>query len=48
MDKVSLTLRLDEEIHEKLRQISFDEKRSINNLINYILEKYINEKELFI
>lgn len=46
MDKVSLTLRLDEEIHEKLRQISFDEKRSINNLINYILEKYINEKEL--
>lgn len=45
MDKVSLTLRLDEEIHEKLRQISFDEKRSINNLINYILEKYVNEKE---
>ncbi len=45
MDKVSLTLRLDEELHEKLRKISFEEKRSINNLINYIIEKYINEKE---
>ncbi len=45
MDKVPLTLRLDENLHEKLRKISFEEKRSINNLINYIIEKYIEENE---
>lgn len=45
MDKVSITLRLEEEIHEELRRIAFEEKRSINNLINFVLEKYIEEQK---
>lgn len=45
MEQIAQTVRLDEDIHEKLRKIAFDERRSINNLINYILRKYIEENE---
>lgn len=45
MEQIPLTLRVDEDIHEVLRKISFEERRSINNLINYILRKYIEEQE---
>lgn len=45
MEQIPITLRIDEELHKELRQIAFDERRSINNLINFIIEKYIEEKK---
>lgn len=43
MYNVTLSLRLNEDIYEKIKEIAEDEKRSINGEINYILEKYIEE-----
>lgn len=45
MYDVTLSLRLKEEIYEKIKNIAEEEKRSINGEINYILEKYIKEHE---
>lgn len=45
MEQIPTTLRIDEDIHKVLRNIAFKERRSINNLINYILRQYIEEKE---
>lgn len=39
MYDVTLSLRLKEEIYEKIKNIAEEEKRSINGEINYILEK---------
>lgn len=42
---MNLTLRLTEEIYKKLKEIALEEERSINGEINYIIKKYIEEKE---
>lgn len=42
---VSFTLRLDEEIYEKIKILAEKEKRSLNAEINYILDKYANGEE---
>lgn len=44
MEQVPLTVRVDKDIHEEIRKIAFEERRSINNLINYILREYIEKK----
>lgn len=38
-----LTLRLPDELHDNLAQLSEREKRSLNNLILYILDLYVHE-----
>ena len=42
---VPTTLRIEEELKEDLICIAEKEKRSLNNLINYILEKYVEEEK---
>lgn len=42
---MNLTLRLPEDIYKKLKELAFIEERSINGQINYIIKKYIEEKE---
>lgn len=42
---MNLTLRLTEENYKKLKKIALEEERSINGEINYIIKKYIEEKE---
>lgn len=41
---MNLTLRLSEEIYKELKKIALKEERSINGQINYIIKKYIEEK----
>ncbi len=43
--KVQIGLRVTEETAEKLRVLAEKEKRSVNNMIEYILDKYIREEE---
>lgn len=45
MNQIPITLRLDEDLHNKIRKQAFEERRSINNIINYIIRKYIEEEE---
>lgn len=42
---MNLTLRLTEENYKRLKKIALEEERSINGEINYIIKKYIEEKE---
>ena len=42
---ISTNLRIEEEIWRKLKKIALDEKRSVNQQINYIISLYIQEKE---
>ncbi|MFA5676477.1 MAG: ribbon-helix-helix protein, CopG family [Christensenellales bacterium] len=37
------TLRLDDDIFDKIEQLAKDEHRSMTNLIEYILIKYLEE-----
>lgn len=39
------TLRLDDNIFDKIEQIAKEEHRSITNLIEYILLKYLDENQ---
>jgi len=43
VSKVTTTVRLDEVIYEQLQQIAAKEVRSVNNLIEYALTRFINE-----
>lgn len=45
MEQVPLTLRIDEDLHKELRKIAYEERRSINNIINFIIRKYLEEKK---
>lgn len=45
MEQIPLTLRIDEDLHKKIRKIAFEERRSINNIINYIIRKYLEEEK---
>lgn len=42
---IPFTLRIDEEIKKKLEEIAYKEKRSLNMMINIILENFIKENE---
>lgn len=39
------TLRLDDEIFEKIERLAKEEHRSMTNLIEYILLKYLDETQ---
>ena len=45
MEKIPLTLRIDADIHEKIREMAYKERRSINNIINYIIREYLQKKD---
>ncbi len=42
---MNLTLRLSEELYKKLKEVAFEEDRSINGQINYMIKKYIEYKD---
>ncbi len=42
---MNLSLRLALELYQKLKKIALEEERSINGEINYIIKKYIEERE---
>lgn len=42
---ITTTLRIEEELYEKIVKIAEEEKRSVNSEIVYILEKFIKEKK---
>ncbi len=42
---VPYTLRIDEELKKKLEDIAYEEKRSLNMMINVILEEFVKTKE---
>ena len=44
-DKISLNIRLNDDFHSKIKYISEVEYRSLNNQIEFILQKYIKEYE---
>ena len=43
--KIQTGLRLSEETYEKLKQISQLEGRSLNNLIEFVLQRFISDYE---
>ncbi len=43
--KIQTGLRLSEEPYEKLKQISQLEGRSLNNLIEFVLQRFISDYE---
>lgn len=43
--KIQTGLRLDEKIYEKLKTLSIQEGRSLNNLAEYIIRKYLEDYE---
>ena len=43
--KIQTGLRLDEELYGKLKTLSVQEGRSLNNLIEYITRQYLAEYE---
>ena len=44
-NKIQTGLRLNEAAYNKLRILSSREARSLNNLIEYVLQKYLDEYE---
>ena len=44
-DKIQTGLRLTESTYKKLKRIAKDEKRTFNNLVEYIVEEYIKMYE---
>lgn len=45
VSKIQTGLRLDEESYAKLKTLSIQEGRSLNNLIEYILRLYLTDYE---
>lgn len=43
--KIQTGLRLSESMYNKLKQISIDDGRSMNNLVERIIQKYIESYE---
>ena len=43
VSKITTTVRLDESLHAKLQEIANLEVRSVNNLIEYALTKFVSE-----
>lgn len=44
-NKVQTGLRLNEALYEKVRSIAAREQRSLNNLIEYVMQRYIEDYE---
>lgn len=44
-NKIQTGLRLNEALYDKARILSAQEQRSLNNLVEYALQKYIAEYE---
>lgn len=44
-NKVQTGLRVEEDIYEKAKVISAKERRSLNNLFEYAIQKYIEDYE---
>lgn len=45
VSKIQTGLRIDEETYSKLRTLSAQEDRSLNNLVEYIIRKYLADYE---
>ena len=45
ISKIQTGLRIDEETYSKLRTLSTQEGRSLNNLVEYIIRKYLEDYE---
>lgn len=45
VSKIQTGLRLDEESYSKLRALAAQESRSLNNLIEFIVRKYLADYE---
>lgn len=45
VSKIQTGLRLDEETYSKLRTLATQEGRSLNNLIDYIIRRYLSDYE---
>jgi len=43
--KIQTGLRLDEKVYGKLKTLSIQEGRSLNNLAEYIIRKYLEDYE---
>lgn len=44
-NKVQTGLRLNESVYTKIRYLSAKEQRSLNNLIEYVLQQYVENYE---
>ena len=44
-NKIQTGLRISESLYDKVRYLSGKEQRSLNNLIEYILQQYIDSYE---
>lgn len=44
-DKIQVNLRLPKDVIEKLKTEAQKQKRSVNNLLEVIIDEYINRKE---
>lgn len=42
---MNLTLRMGIELYNAIKKLAYEEERSINGMICYILKKYLEEKE---
>ncbi|MBQ3021430.1 MAG: hypothetical protein IJD92_04310 [Bacilli bacterium] len=42
---MNLTLRMAIDLYNKLKKIALEDERSINGEINFIIKKYIDERE---
>lgn len=45
MNKEVIYVRIDEELKKKLDMLALEENRSLNNLVVYVLNKYLQKKE---
>lgn len=45
VSKIQTGLRLEEELYEKLKTLSANEGRSLNNFVEYILRRYVKDYE---
>lgn len=46
ISKIQTGLRIDEETYRKLKTISENENRSLNNLVEFIIKKYLVDYEV--
>ncbi len=44
-NKVATLIRIDEELKESIEYFAEKEKRSFNKMVEYILQKYVEEQE---
>jgi predicted DNA-binding protein len=42
---VNIGIRFPKELHERLRKVAFEERRSINKIVLELVERYCDEKQ---